>query len=96
MPAHGALVGGRSGTVVKSAVRRRDGTGTITDLELTLADGSELTLALGKPEARVFCPLNDPTGPIAFTAYDDLVEVQLDDGSVGFGIMEQGILRTQV
>jgi hypothetical protein len=96
VPAHGALVGRRTGEVVSSAVRRRDGTGTITSLGLTLADGSALTVELGRPEARIFCPLNDPTGPVAFTAYDDLVEVRLGDGSVGFGIMEQGILRTQV
>ena len=76
-------------------VRRRDGTGTIVDLDLQLEDGESLNLQLSKPEARIFCPLNRPTGPVAFTAYDDLVEVRLGDGSVGFGIMEQGILRTQ-
>jgi hypothetical protein len=96
VPAHGALVGGRSGTVVGSQVRRRDGTGTIVDLELELDDGDRVMVSLGRPEARIFCPLNDPQGPVAFTAYDDLVEVRLGDGSVGFGIMEQGILRSQV
>ena len=95
VPAHGSLVGARTGTVASSAVTRRDGTGTITRLAVELADGTPLSLTLGKPESRIFCPLNDPTGPVAFTAYDDLVEVRLDDGSVGFGIMEQGILRTQ-
>ena len=95
VPAHGSLVGDRRGTVTSSSVKRRDGTGTIRELELTLADGQSLALSLGAPEARIFCPLNEPTGPVAFTAYDDLVEVRLDDGSVGFGIMEQGILRTQ-
>ena len=96
VPAHGALVGARSGTVAASTVTRRDGTGTITELALELADGTPVKLTLDKPEARIFCPLNEPTSPVAFTAYDDLVEVRLDDGSVGFGIMEQGILRTQV
>jgi hypothetical protein len=95
VPAHGGLVGGRTGTVVGAHVRRRDGTGTIVDLDLELQDGGSLNVQLGKPEARIFCPLNRPSGPVAFTAYDDLVEVRLDDGSVGFGIMEQGILRSQ-
>ncbi|HEY1968639.1 MAG TPA: hypothetical protein VGH89_11885 [Pseudonocardia sp.] len=96
VPAHGALVGGRTGTVTQSSVRRRDETGSIVELDLVLADGSPLNLRLGKPEARIFCPLNDPQGPVAFTAYDDLVEVRTGDGAVGFGIMEQGILRRQV
>jgi hypothetical protein len=32
---------------------------------------------------------------VAFTSYDDLVEVRTSDGHVGFGIIEQGILRRQ-
>jgi hypothetical protein len=99
VPAHGALVGSRTGEVVGAEIVRRDGTGTIVEFEVTLADDSKMTLHLGKPEARVFCPLNDPQGPAALTAYDDLVEIRYDDGSadgvVGFGIMEQGILRRQ-
>lgn len=96
LPPHGQLSGSRVGTVVASTVRRRDAWGGIRELELELADGHVMELALAKPEARVFCPLNDPTGPEAFTSYDDFVEFRTHDGAVGFGIMEQGILRRQV
>jgi hypothetical protein len=96
IPPHGQLSGTRVGTVVGSTVRRRDAWGGIRELELELADGHVMELALSRPEARVFCPLNDPTGPEAFTSYDDFVEFRTSDGAVGFGIMEQGILRRQV
>lgn len=95
VPAHGAFVGSRTGIVEASRVVRRDGTGTIVEFEVDLADGSSKTLYLGRPEARIFCTLNDPQAHAALTAYDDLVEIRTDDGAVGFGIMEQGILRRQ-
>jgi hypothetical protein len=95
VPAHGALVGSRTGEVIGAEIVRRNETGTIVEFEVDLADGSTMSLHLGKPEARIFCPLNDPNGPAALTAYDDLVEIRTDDGAVGFGIMEQGILRRQ-
>jgi hypothetical protein len=99
VPAHGQLVGSRDGEVVASEVIRRDGKGTIVELAVTLADGRTLTAHLGQPEARIFCPLNDPKGPAALTAYDDLVPITLVDAdggrAHGFGIMEQGILRRQ-
>ena len=96
VPAHGALVGARTGEVVGAEIVRRNETGTVVEFEVAVEDGSKMTLHLGKPEARIFCPLNDPKGPAALTAYDDLVEIRTDDGAVGFGIMEQGILRRQV
>ncbi|HEY1974801.1 MAG TPA: hypothetical protein VGH89_43110 [Pseudonocardia sp.] len=99
VPAHGALVGARTGEVVGSRIIRRNETGTIVEFEVTLADGNTMTLHLAKPEARIFCPLNDPQGPTALTAYDDLVQIRVANGpqagAVGFGIMEQGILRRQ-
>jgi hypothetical protein len=95
IPAHGQMVGARSESVTGATVRRRDPWGNIVALDLELDNGAPLSLSLGKPEARVFCPLNDPTGPVAFTSYDDLVEIRTSDGAVGFGIIEQGILRTQ-
>jgi hypothetical protein len=96
LPPHGQLSGSRTGTVVASTVRRRDAWGGIVELDLELADGNTLALSIAKPEARVFCPLNEPTGPEAFTSYDDFAEFRTPDGAVGFGIMEQGILRRQV
>ena len=39
--------------------------------------------------------LDPSTRPDGKLRYDDLVEVRTDDGAVGFGIMEQGILRRQ-
>ncbi|MDT7673986.1 MAG: hypothetical protein QOD82_1888 [Pseudonocardiales bacterium] len=95
IPAHGQLVGSRNESVADATVRRRDPWGNIAELDLVLDNGSPLSLSLGKPEARINCPLNDPTGPVAFTSYDDLVEVRTSDGDVGFGIIEQGILRRQ-
>ena len=95
MPAHGKLVGARTETLTEAIVRRRDPWGNIVELECELDNGEPLTLSLGKPEARVFCPLNDPTGPDAFTSYDDLVPIRTSDGAEGFGIIEQGILRRQ-
>lgn len=99
VPAHGALVGARTGEVVGAEIIRRNETGTIVEFEVRLEDGQTMRLHLGKPEARIFCPLNDPKGPAALTAYDDLVEIRVSDGpgagAVGFGIMEQGILRRQ-
>ena len=95
VPAHGALVGARTGEVVGAEIIRRNETGTIAEFEVSLEDGSAMRLHLSKPEARIFCPLNDPKGPAALTAYDDLVEIRTDDGAIGFGIMEQGILRRQ-
>ena len=95
IPAHGKLVGSRSEEITSAVVGRRDPWGNIAELNLEFAEGDPLGLSLGKPEARVFCPLNDPTGPTAFTSYDDLVEIKTSDGAEGFGIIEQGILRTQ-
>jgi hypothetical protein len=95
IPAHGQLVGSRSESVTAATVRRRDPWGNIVELDLELDSGAPLTLHLGKPEARVFCPLNDPTGPVAFTSYDDLVPIRTSEGAEGFGIIEQGILRRQ-
>jgi hypothetical protein len=95
VPAHGKLVGARTESLTEAIVRRRDPWGNIVELECMLDSGEPLTLSLGKPEARVFCPLNDPTGPDAFTSYDDLVEIRTGDGAEGFGIIEQGILRKQ-
>jgi hypothetical protein len=51
-------------------------------------------LQFGVPEAQIFCPFNRPTGAEAITSYQDFVEVRTSDGAVGFGIMDQGILRT--
>jgi hypothetical protein len=96
VPPHGIISGARTGTIANSTVRRRSPWGSITDLDLDLTDGTLLQLRVDKPEARVFCPLNDPTGPEALTVYDDFAEVRTSDGAVGFGILEQGILRRQV
>jgi hypothetical protein len=95
-PGNGALVGSRTSAIIGSSVRRRDATGAIVDLDVDLDDGTILGLHLGKPEGRIFVPLNDPQGPAAFTAYDDLVGIRTHDGATGFGIIEQGILRDLV
>jgi hypothetical protein len=95
VPAHGALVGARTGEVIGAEIIRRNETGTIVEFEVRLEDGGTMRLHLGRPEARIFCPLNDPEGPVALTSYDDLVEIRTEDGARGFGIMEQGILRRQ-
>jgi hypothetical protein len=95
VPAHGFLVGARSATIIGSTVTRRDPWGAITRVELGLEGGESFSLELGRPEARIFVPLNDPQGAAALTAYDDFIGVRTSDGAVGFGIMEQGILRQQ-
>jgi len=95
VPPHGFLVGARSDTIVGSTVTRRNPWGSITELELELASGASLPLQFGRTQARIFVPLNDPQGPQALTSYDDFVEVRTGDGAVGFGIMEQAILRDQ-
>lgn len=95
-PGNGALVGSRTATIIASSVRRRDATGSVVDLDVELDDGQTLGLHLAKPEGRIFVPLNNPQGPAAFTAYDDLVAIRTQDGANGFGIIEQGILRELV
>ena len=50
-----------------------------------------MTLSLARPEARVFCLLNDPKGPLALTDYDEPLEVRVTPGpsagAIGFGII---------
>ena len=50
-------------------------------------------LGLDLPLARIFVPLGEPTTSAALSAYDDFAEVRTADGAVGFGAIEQGILR---
>jgi hypothetical protein len=93
-PPHGQLSGSRNNIVSESKIRRRYETGSVAELDLHLDDDTILGLQFGVPEAQIFCPFNRPTGPEAITSYQDFVEVRTSDGAVGFGIMDQGILRT--
>ena len=58
-----------------------------------LTDGAGIELTVERPEARIFVPLGEPTTSAALSAYDDFAEVRTADGAVGFGAIEQGILR---
>ncbi len=95
-PPHGQLSGARNDTVVASSVRRRYETVRSPNSISNLANGSTLVLSFSPPDAQIFCPFNRPTGPEAITSYQDFVEVRTGDGAVGYGIMDQGILRTLV
>ena len=61
----------------------------------TLRDDDQVAgfLMVERPEARIFVPLGEPTTSAALSAYDDFAEVRTTDGAVGFGAIEQGILR---
>lgn len=91
-PAHGAMVGSRSGRITDGTVRR-NGWGSITRLDAALGDGGTVEMSVAPCEARIWCPLGEPDGPTAITVYDEFVEVTTQDGVKGFGVVEQGILR---
>ena len=93
-PPHGQLKGSRNNIVSESRVRRRYETGSVAELDLHLDDDTTLGLHFEVPDAQIFCPFNRPTGPEAITSYQDFVEVRTSDGAVGYGIMDQGFLRT--
>jgi hypothetical protein len=89
---HGFLMGGRQGQICGSRVVR-DAWGGLARMELDLTDGGGVELTVDRPEARIFVPLGEPTTSAALSAYDDFAEVRTADGAVGFGAIEQGILR---
>jgi len=88
----GFLMGARKGEVCGSRVVR-DAWGGLARMELELTDGGGIELTVDRPEARIFVPLGEPTTSAALSAYDDFAEVRTADGAVGFGAIEQGILR---
>ena len=90
--AHGFLMGARQGHISGSRVVR-DAWGGLARMELDLTDGGGIELTVQRPEARIFVPLGDPETSAALSAYDDFAEVRTADGAVGFGAIEQGILR---
>lgn len=92
-PVHGAMVGSRTGEIDGGSVER-NGWGSITQLNATLAGGGAVEMAVAPCEARIWCPLGEPDGATAITVYDEFVEVTTQDGTTGFGLIEQGILRT--
>jgi hypothetical protein len=88
----GFLMGARQGEICGSRVVR-DAWGGLARMELELTDGAGIELTVERPEARIFVPLGEPTTSAALSAYDDFAEVRTADGAVGFGAIEQGILR---
>lgn len=62
-------------------------------MEVWLSPTTYTELTVERPEARIFVPLGEPTTSAALSAYDDFAEVRTADGAVGFGAIEQGILR---
>lgn len=72
----------------------RDSAASPLRLTLAMADGSKLALKRLRRTADMWCPIGPPEreGP-TFSAFDEFIEWETQDGARGFGLNEQGIIR---
>jgi hypothetical protein len=71
----------------------RDASGLFAAEELTLAGGEKLTVRSEGRAATFWCPMGwERSGPV-LSAYDQFDTLRTDRGDLGFGLLEQGIVR---
>jgi hypothetical protein len=79
---------------VRQAHAVRNAAADLRGLDLTLDDGSELTVrVVGSPPARMPLHVGPDDGKVPnFGCYDEVVVVEAGDGSIGIGTFQQGYI----
>jgi hypothetical protein len=81
-------------TIITSASLTRDASGLFAATSIETADGRTLELRIGERRAGFWCPMGiERTGP-TLSAFDEFFTVRTPAGEEGFGMCEQGILKT--
>jgi hypothetical protein len=81
-------------TVIASASLTRDASGLFAGTSIETVDGRRLELRIAERRAGFWCPMGiERTGP-TLSAFDEFFTVATGDGAEGFGMCEQGVLKT--
>jgi hypothetical protein len=81
-------------TVISSASLTRDASGLFAGSSIETVDGRTLEFRIGERRAGFWCPMGiERTGP-TLGAFDEFFTVRTPAGEEGFGMCEQGILKT--
>lgn len=90
---HGFLLRDDRSTVAHRMDLIRDGAGLISSAALTTEDGEQLTIKMTRARGGFWVPMGDGGPPPVMSAYDDASDWSTNDGRVGAGFCEQGVLR---
>lgn len=90
---HGFLLRSDGFSTVHRMDVNRDAAGLIDHARLVTDDGDKVGLRLRRARGGFWVPMGDGGPPPVMSAYDDAVDVQTDDGQIGAGFSEQGVLR---
>jgi hypothetical protein len=83
-------------TDVIAASITRDASGLFAATEMELADGRRIGVRNMGRHSSFWCPMGwERSGPV-LSAYDEFCALRTDDGTKGFGMIEQGITRRLV
>jgi hypothetical protein len=81
-------------TIVTDVSMARDASGLFAATELSDADGRAISVRGVERRAGFWCPMGwERTGP-TLSAFDEFLSLRTSDGEEGFGMVEQGILKT--
>jgi hypothetical protein len=79
--------------VVQDVSMTRDASGLFAGTTIGLADGRSIEIRATGRAAGFWCPMGvERTGP-TLSAYDEFCALRTSDGTDGFGLIEQGILK---
>jgi hypothetical protein len=85
---------GDEATFLTSVALTRDASGLFAACDLEFADGRTMTIRGVERRAGFWCPMGwERSGP-TLSAFDEFMTVQTGDGEHGFGLIEQGVLKT--
>jgi hypothetical protein len=83
-----------STTIIESASLTRDASGLFAATSIETVDGRRLDVRIDERKAGFWCPMGwERTGP-TLSAFDEFFSARSGDGEEGFGMVEQGILKT--
>lgn len=81
-------------TIISSASLTRDASGLFAATSIETADGRTIDVRIAERRAGFWCPMGwERTGP-TLSAFDEFCSLRTADGEEGFGMIEQGILKT--
>jgi hypothetical protein len=81
-------------TIISAVSMTRDASGLFAASTLELADGRTVGVRIVERAGGFWCPMGwERTGP-TLSAFDEFASLRTDDGEEGFGMIEQGILKT--
>jgi hypothetical protein len=81
-------------TIISRASLTRDASGLFAATSIETVDGRTLELRIVERRAGFWCPMGvERTGP-TLGAFDEFFTVRTSDGEEGFGMCEQGVLKT--